>query len=150
MLGSSGAGDDAAQEVFLAVWRTCARYDGRGEFRSFLYTAARNRCLNASRRGVSTAPSQEPGTAAEPAAAAPDQIEALLAAERRQQMDRLVARLPPKLREAIWLRFAGELEYREIAAIVDRSEEAVRSRVFEGLRRLRDLIGRAVNDRSWK
>ncbi|HXJ23810.1 MAG TPA: sigma factor [Polyangia bacterium] len=36
MLASAGAGDDAAQDVFLTVWRTCARYEGRGEFRSFL------------------------------------------------------------------------------------------------------------------
>ena len=62
-------------------------------------------------------------------------------------MERLVSRLPPKLREAIWLRFAAELEYGEIAAIVDRSEEAVRTRVFNGLRRLRDLLGK---HRSWR
>ena len=107
--------------------------------------------MNAHRRGVPTVSLDESGTAAESMTAAPDQIEMLLAAERRQQMERLVARLAPKLREAIWLRFAGELEYREIAAIVDRPEETVRSRVFQALRRLRDLIGPGGHhDRSWK
>jgi RNA polymerase sigma-70 factor (ECF subfamily) len=153
---SGGAGDDAAQEVFLEIWRTCARYDGRGEFRAFLYTAVRHRCLKATRRREPPVVAlEETGESPATLAAAPDQIETILAAERRQQMDRLVSRLPPKLREAIWLRFAAELEYREIAAIVDRSEEAVRSRVFAGLRRLRDLIGGAgrrghQNDRSWR
>ena len=144
MLGSAAVGDDAAQEVFLEVWRACPRYDGRGQFRSFLFTAARNRCLKASRhRSPVTVPIEESGELRVAIAAAPDQVEALLAAERAQQMNRLVSRLPPKLREAIWLRFTAELEYREIAAIVDRSEEAVRSRVFEGLRRLRHLIERS-------
>jgi RNA polymerase sigma-70 factor (ECF subfamily) len=148
MLGSDGAGDDAAQEVFVDLWRTCPRYDGRGQFRAFLFTAARNRCLKASRqRSPSTLPLDESGEVRSATAAAPDQIEALLAAERRQQMERFISRLPPKLREVIWLRFAAELEYGEIAAIVHRSEEAVRTRVFNGLRRLRDLLGK---HRSWR
>ena len=143
MLGSTGAGDDAAQEVFLEVWRACPRYDGRGQFRSFLFTAARNRCLKARRRrSPVTVPLDDSGEARSTVAAVPDQIEALLAAERAQQMNRLVSRLPPKLREAIWLRFSAELEYREIAAILGRSEEAVRSRVFDAVRRLRSQIER--------
>jgi RNA polymerase sigma-70 factor (ECF subfamily) len=154
MLGNDAAGDDLAQDVFLEIWRTCARYDGRGQFRSFLFTTARNRCLNATRRRVATLPLETAAEAHAAIGAAPDQIEALLAEERRQRMDRLVERLPPKLREAIWLRYGAELEYGEIAAIVDRSTEAVRTRVFHGLRRLRDLMGGAgrdddSNDRSW-
>lgn len=144
MLGGAAVGDDAAQEVFLDVWRACPRYDGRGQFRSFLFTAARNRCLKASRqRPLVTVPLEESGELPVAVTAAPDQIEALLAAERAEQMNRHVSRLPPKLREAIWLRFTAELEYRDIAAIIGRSEEAVRSRVFEGLRRLRHLIERS-------
>jgi RNA polymerase sigma factor (sigma-70 family) len=86
--------------------------------------------------------------------AAPDQIEALLAAERQQRLDRFVERLSPKLREAVWLRFGAELEYGEIATIVGRSTEAVRTRVCHALRRLRHLMGGAgldddPNDRSW-
>ena len=157
MLGSAGAGDDVAQEVFLEIWRTCPRYEGRGEFRAFLFTAARNRCLNAGRhRSPRTVPLEQGGEVGATTEPGPDQIEALLAAERRQQMDRLVSRLAPKLRDAIRLRFAAELEYREIAAILNRSEAAVRNRVFKGLRRLRDLIGVAGgergpgNHRSWR
>src|SRR4030095_6790898 len=45
MLGSQELGDDAAQEVCLQLWRTRSRYQPRDRFRSFLFTAARNRCL---------------------------------------------------------------------------------------------------------
>lgn len=141
MVGSEGPSDDLAQDVFLEVWRTCPRYDGRGQFRSFLFTTARNRCLNATRRRPPTVPLETTAEAHAASGAAPDQIEALLAAERRQRMDRLVERLSPKLREAIWLRFSAELEYSEIATIVGRSTEAVRTRVCHGLRRLRHLMG---------
>ena len=154
MLGSDAPSDDLAQDVFLEIWRTCARYEGRGQFRSFLFTTARNRCLNATRRRLPTVPLEAAAEAHAAIVGAPDQIEALLAAERRQRMDRLVERLTPKLREAIWLRFGAELEYDEIAAVVDRSTEAVRTRVCHGLRRLRQLMGGAgrdddANDRSW-
>jgi RNA polymerase sigma-70 factor (ECF subfamily) len=154
MLGGDAPADDLAQDVFLEIWRTCARYEGRGQFRSFLFTTARNRCLNATRRRLPTVPLETAAEAHAAIGAAPDQIEALLAAERQQRLDRFVERLSPKLREAVWLRFGAELEYGEIAAIVDRSTEAVRTRVFHGLRRLRDLMGGAgrdddSNDRSW-
>src|SRR5437763_8946262 len=74
MTGSTGAGDDAAQEVFLEIWRACPRYDGRGHFRAFLFTAARNRCLKASRqRPPVTVPFEESGELPVAVAAAPDQ-----------------------------------------------------------------------------
>jgi hypothetical protein len=46
LLGAGDVGDDVAQEVFLEIWRTCGRYDGRGRFGAFLFTTARDRCLN--------------------------------------------------------------------------------------------------------
>lgn len=154
MLGSEAPGDDLAQDVFLEIWRTCARYDGRGQFRSFLFATARNRCLNSARRRLPTVPLDTTAEANAASGAAPDQIEALLAAERQQRLDRLVERLSPKLREAVWLRFGAELEYSEIATIVGRSTEAVRTRICHALRRLRHLMGGDgrdddPNDRSW-
>jgi RNA polymerase sigma-70 factor (ECF subfamily) len=144
ILGGRAEGDDVAQEVFLELWRTCGRYQERGRFRAFLFTTARNRCLNEARARASAAAAdaraRTAAVAAQGMAATTEHIDALLAAERRQQLQRLVQRLPPKLRDAIWLRFSAELEYAEIAAIVHRPEETVRSRVFLALKRLRRLI----------
>jgi RNA polymerase sigma-70 factor (ECF subfamily) len=147
MLASPAHGDDVAQEVFLEIWRTRARYQPRGRFRAFLFTAARNRCLRALRdrsraRAVPGVVTQEA-----PPADTSGQLEALLAAERRQRLRDLIARLPPKLRDAVWLRFAGELGYAEIAAIIRRPEETVRSRVFLGLKRLRQMLGDDAEER---
>ena len=150
MLGSRDAGDDVAQEVFVEIWRACGRYQGQGQFHGFLFASARNRCLKALRArpstvggargvgGVDGAAPAEPVRLEGPVDG--QQIDALLAAERRQHLDRLVWRLPPKLRDAIWLRFVADLDYPEIAAIAKRPEETVRGRVFQGLKRLRALL----------
>jgi RNA polymerase sigma-70 factor, ECF subfamily len=138
VLGAADAGDDAAQELFLEIWRTRDRYEARARFRSFLFSSARNHCTSLLRRrkvartharadDLATSIEQEP-------------LDRVLAQERRRHLQSMVARLPAKLRETLWLRFSAELDYREIAEVLQRPEETIRSRVFLALRRLRALL----------
>jgi RNA polymerase sigma factor (sigma-70 family) len=53
-----------------------------------------------------------------------------------------VAELPDRQREAVGLRFAADLKYREIAGTMDTSEEAARRSVHEGLKKLRETVQR--------
>jgi len=53
---------------------------------------------------------------------------------------RAVAGLPAKQREAVALRFAGDLPHREIAAAIGGTEEAARRNVHEGLKKLREVL----------
>jgi RNA polymerase sigma-70 factor (ECF subfamily) len=153
MLGSATQGDDVAQELFLEIWRTRARYEEKGKLSALLFATARNRCLKAARARRSFAPIDGDGSgdgeatapvfgahAAADRAEALEAIDAILAAERRDRLERLVRRLPAKLRDVIGLRFWADLDYPEIAAIVKRSEETVRWRVFQGLKRLRQMV----------
>ncbi len=48
-----------------------------------------------------------------------------------------VAELPPKQREAVVLRFAADLRYREIGIAMETSEAAARRNVHEGISKLR-------------
>jgi RNA polymerase sigma-70 factor (ECF subfamily) len=73
ILGSLQDAEDMLQETLLSAWRGLAGFEGRASLRSWLYTIATNRCLNALRdggrrqgmlEGVSDAP--EPSRAAEP------------------------------------------------------------------------------------
>ncbi len=142
MLGDQVAGDDAAQDLFVEIWRSRGRYDGRARFRSFLFTAARNQCISALRRRRREA-SPPPEVEVDPDTT---QLDHLLALERRRRLEALVAQLPVKLRESIWLRFSAELPYDEIAQVLRRPEQTVRSRVFHALKRLRTLM--APSERS--
>src|SRR3954471_10852080 len=49
IVGSVQDAEDLVQETLLAAWRGLARFEGRASLRSWLYTIATNRCLNALR-----------------------------------------------------------------------------------------------------
>lgn len=126
-------GEDLAQEVFLQLWRARGRYQPRGQFPLYLFTIVRNRCRNA-RRSWFRSPSLEPlpPGLGDPA----DQLDRMLEQERARRVSQRVAQLPPKLREAVLLRFGEGMGYADIAEIVHAPQATVRSRVFHGLRRL--------------
>ena len=128
------AGDDVAQEVFLELWRTRERYEPRGRFRSYLFTIVHTRVLNAVRRRPREVELVErvhlPG----------GELDAVLEAERARRLRLKLARLPDNLQQALLLRFAAGLDYEEMAEVLNRSQSTVRSRVFQGLLRMRKLL----------
>src|ERR1700730_12810393 len=52
ILGSLQDAEDLLQETLLAAWRGLEQFEGRSSLRSWLYTIATNRCLNARRAGA--------------------------------------------------------------------------------------------------
>jgi RNA polymerase sigma-70 factor (ECF subfamily) len=58
MLGSFQDAEDVLQETLLAAWQGFRRFEGRASLRTWLYTIATNRCLNA-RRAVSRRPATD-------------------------------------------------------------------------------------------
>ena len=67
-----------------------------------------------------------------------NQLARLIDTERMHRLNDAVARLPPKLREALLLRYGAELEYGEVARIIDTNESTARSRVFMAICQLKD------------
>lgn len=141
-LGTVRAGEEIAQDALVEAWTQRARYV-RGRFKVFLFTIARNRCLNRlrgdRRRGAWSRPEDE-ARGAEATGDRPDQLDALLERERLRRAQEALLELAPKLREAVLLRFDLGLSYAEIARIVHRPEVTVRSRVFHAVRRLRGAL----------
>jgi RNA polymerase sigma-70 factor, ECF subfamily len=141
--GSDAIAEELAQETFVRLWRARARYEPTAGFRVFLYTVARNLCRathrDEGRRGLRSV-SLEPERLA---LVADDAPLAHAEVERRQDAQRVhqaLARLPEVQREALVLRMIEGLDYREIAAVLGRSESTLRSQVFYGLKSLKELL----------
>jgi RNA polymerase sigma-70 factor (ECF subfamily) len=144
MTGDPGRAEELAQETWLQVWSARGSYRAEGKFTVFLYTAARNRCRNlacdSKRRVRWVVPDGGPGLAA--AAESPEQLDEILAQERRRTVNEALAALPEKLREALVLRFSQGLEYEDMALLLGTAESTLRSRVHHGLKRLRASLER--------
>lgn len=131
------AAPELAQETFLQVWAGRDRYRPERPFRVFLFTVATNRCRNHNRwwrrRGARTV---DDGVETE-LPTDPGQLEVLLDQERRRRVHDALHVLSPRLREVVLLRFEQALDYAAIATIVGCPEATVRTRVFNGLGKLR-------------
>jgi RNA polymerase sigma factor (sigma-70 family) len=127
----AAAAQDCLQETLLAALRAYGELREAGSLRAWLYAIAARKALDV-HRGRARAAQPQAG------------IEELAAVEPAARRDGAlwaqVAQLPPKQREAVELRYLGELAYREIAELMQTSEAAARRSVFEGLRRLRAQV----------
>jgi len=125
-----GDADDCFQETFMAALRSYETLDGANP-RAWVMTIARNKAIDHHR---SAARRPVPKGDDLPEVAAPAKV------EHDPELWAAVAELPDRQREAVGLRFAADLRYREIAAAMNTSEEAARRSVHEGLKKLRDTI----------
>jgi RNA polymerase sigma-70 factor (TIGR02960 family) len=151
VLGSAQDAEDAVQETFLAAWRHIAGFEGRSSVRTWLYRIATNRCLAALRSSrrrqppevpVPAAPYPEPnGTSEvmwlepypdlllegiEDAAPGPDaRVEAREAIS--LAFVAALQLLPPRQRAVLVLRDVLGFRAKEVAAMLDTSEESTSS-----------------------
>ncbi|MBI4466518.1 MAG: sigma-70 family RNA polymerase sigma factor [Acidobacteria bacterium] len=145
--------EELAQEVFLRVYRARTSYRPRAKFTTWLFRIATNVALNALRDGRMRRARETSLEGREETTGAPVEVadpegsveQKMLEAERRAQIRQAVEALPEKQRLAVLLHKYQELDYAEIAEILDCSESALKSllfRAYETLRvRLRPLLG---------
>ncbi len=131
--------EDLAQEVFLKLHRSAARYQPTARFKTYLYRIASNHCLNELRRGEYGArralesAGEADGGRSEPvdpdslASSAPTPEETALAAALGRAVEALLASLPEKQRAAFVLGRLEGLSYEEIALVLDTTVPAVKS-----------------------
>lgn len=121
-------GEDAFQETLLAALRHYDDLRSPDAAAGWLFSIAQRKIVDAAR----TAANQP---------VVSDQLEEHAAVwhdpEPGSGIWRQVARLPPKQREAVGLRYLADLSHAEIAGVAGTSVEAARRNVFEGLKRLR-------------
>lgn len=140
-LGDVATGKDAVQNAFERIYRTLDRYRCEGRFTPYLYQVVINECRMAYRSSTRRRRHMdELDRPPEPAPGDRESEEAILARERRREVDDALARLGDKLRDVLVLRFAGDLSYQEIAEALEVPVGTVKSRLFAGLEKLRGLL----------
>jgi RNA polymerase sigma-70 factor (ECF subfamily) len=124
---------DATQEALIAVTRGLHRYDGRSLFTTWLYRVATNAALDELRRRKrrpEPAELSDDRPAGSGAAGGTASVESVVAA--RLDVDAALAGLSPEFRAAVVLRDLCDLDYAEIAEVLDVPIGTVRSRIARG------------------
>jgi RNA polymerase sigma-70 factor (ECF subfamily) len=133
--------EEVAQEVFVELWRLAARFDGsKGSARSWAATLAHRRAIDR----VRSEQSSRDREAREVSRASGDHD--VVVAEVESSIDqarvrRALARLSAIQREAVELAYFGGHTYREVAVVLGVAEGTVKSRIRDGMIRLRDELG---------
>jgi RNA polymerase sigma-70 factor (ECF subfamily) len=141
--------EDLAQNVFVQVYKSAARYKSTAKFSTWLFTIARNLCLNEirrrSRHPAESLDAPHPEQEDQPLQQYEDKKtfsppDALLQGELTQQIDRALADLPENQRSAILLCRQEELSYEEIAEALGCSVSATKSLIHRGRETLKERL----------
>ncbi len=140
--GGSRDADDAAQEAMIGIVRGLPNFDGRSAFGTWVYRIATNAALDELRRRRRRPPLH----ALSDDLPAPDAVDPM--AERRLDavadrvsIDDALEALPEEFRAAVVLRDVADLDYAEIAEVLDIPIGTVKSRIARGRGQLADALG---------
>lgn len=142
--------EDLVQEAFLRVWTCAAQWNGRGEFKAWLFRIATNLAFNHLRtvRRRRQQPLEMPPDeidAEEESLSAPDWMidtsslrpdAQLEKAERHELLWQLVDGLPKDKRQVLHLVYEADLDLQETAATLGIPEGTVKSRLHYTMKRL--------------
>jgi RNA polymerase sigma-70 factor (ECF subfamily) len=133
--------EEVAQEVLLEVWRTASRFDAsRGSAMTWVMTIAHRRAIDRVRSAsAETNREHKVGTiAAVPPEGVAETVESRLDAER---VRRCLDSLTELQRQSITLAYYGGYTYPEVASLLSTALGTIKTRVRDGLIRMRDCMG---------
>jgi RNA polymerase sigma-70 factor (ECF subfamily) len=131
--------EDVTQEVFLEVWRKAARFDSAlGKAKTWVMTIAHRRAVDAVRRNESQKRQDEK--------TAPEQVshdepaDSLIAAEEQGAVRECLETLTDLQLESVRLAYFNGYTYSEVATLLDKPLPTIKTRMRDGLIRLRDCL----------
>jgi RNA polymerase sigma factor (sigma-70 family) len=139
--------EDAVQEAFLTIWNTARRFvPERGKASTWILTLVHRRAVDVVRREQRRR-ADSLDSAVEPGGGAADE-EAWLRLQRERVQDAL-RQLPDQQREALELAYYGGFTQSELAERLGLPLGTIKSRMFNGLTRLRELLGDTAMETNW-
>ena len=131
--------EDVSQEVFLEVWRKAARFDRNlGKGKTWVMTIAHRRAVDAVRRNEAAKRSDQQG--------APDEVvhdepgEAVIASEEHGDVRQCLETLTGLQLESVRLAYFNGYTYNEVATLLEKPLPTIKTRMRDGLIRLRDCL----------
>jgi len=149
MSRNTAAAEDLAQEVFLRVYRSRENYEASAKFTTWLYRIATNLAVNHARdtrheRAEVTVsldePDEETGTTFEIADSRVTAEQSLVQRERVRAIRGKVESLPEQQRLAVIMHKYQQMDYKQIAAVLKKSESATKSLLFRAYETLREQL----------
>lgn len=144
--------EDAVQEAFLQVWRSAATFRAeRAKASTWILTLVHRRAVDLVRREERR--QADPLTDDSEVGQAPEQEQTEEAAWLRFERERVQAaltKLPDVQREALELAYYGGFSQSELAERLGVPLGTIKSRMFAGLARLRELLDDSTREGSWK
>ena len=150
--------EDVAQNTFLQVWKSRARYERTAKFTTWLFTIARNLCLNEirrrSRHPAESLEETHPEHDDRPSRQYEDKkvflpTENVLHGELAKKIEEALAELPENQRTAILLCRQDEVSYEEIAEILGCSLSATKSVIHRGRETLKEKLKPYLQTGDW-
>ena len=130
--GKKDDADDLAQDALVKAYLSCAGYQDKGRFRSWLFKIAHNTFLN-HRASMRTMASIEEARLVVSNTSSDSAFQ-------HQDLYLALSTLPPKERSAITLFYLSGYSIKEIAAITETSEDAVKKQLSRGRDKLREQL----------
>ncbi len=144
MVKDEGAAGDLFQEVFLALYTHAADFKAQGKVKSWLFLTARNKAFNYLRDHKADTSLDEQDEEGNEFwhEVLPDgeatQLEQLARQENVEQIKQLVASLPPRQQEVLYLR--PYFSFKEIAEMVNKPLGTVLADCHRGLEKIRKIL----------
>lgn len=134
--------EEVAQEVLLEVWRTAARYRAeRGEVMPWVLTIAHRRAVDRVRAAQATADRDQRAAAASHTPVFDEVAEQVEGRLEREQVRRCLRVLTELQRESLTLAYYRGYTYPQVAEVLDVPLGTIKTRMRDGLIRLRDCLG---------
>lgn len=143
LVGADDLADDVYQTTLIEAYRDLPTFGGRSSLRTWLFSIARHRCLDAlkaSRRRA--ARFESTADAPEVADHGPRADQRMTDAQLLAALERCLEQVPPELRMVLLLRFQEGFGYDDIARITRLRNETLRARVSRAMPALRACIER--------
>lgn len=141
MLGDRSAAEEVVQEVLVEAWRSAAKFDAaKGTVMTWVLTFAHRRTVDRVRREKSYAERQARERVLTGRTVEYDPGERVEADESRARVRAALETLPAPQREALVLAYFGGQSYPEVAAQLGVPLGTVKTRIRQGMLRLRDRL----------